>query len=177
MKRNTDFADLCEKNGYERLKDFNSYLHLKNLAKFEKGKYKDASGVTTTGQLVNVEHKIRNQTILFDDNNNPYLVGVARETKRNYTAHTIYIEGHKAADLYFDYHALDFLPLYINYLNDGYVVVFNLTKLKYRPEKEHQRIWSELYQSFEIADREHLRLEDAWIYQRENNCYKLIYKP
>ena len=41
----------------------------------------------------------------------------------------------------------------------------------------YKKIWSELYQALELAKREELSLEDAWIYKKEDNVYKLIHKP
>ena len=175
-KKNTNFANSQEKRNIELLNDFNNFLNLQTLGKCPKAHHSDASGITKDNTFLNFELKIRNQTLKKKSDGTYYVEGV-NENGNQYTADTIYIEGHKAADLFLDYVMLDYLPMYINFLNDDVVVVYNLLKLNKRYEKQHRRIWSELYQSFEIADRELLALEDAFIYKKENNEYKLIWRP
>lgn len=165
------FAQEKEKNGFEKLLDFNSKLHLQEVAQTPTGAYSDASGITADLRLVNIENKIRNQVYI--DN---HISGLTKENK-SYTANTIYIEAHKIADLLLDWVAEKKEPLYINYLNDDVVIVFNLSRLGHRPKKTHRRIFSKLYQSFEVADREELELADAYIYQKINGTYKLISRP
>ena len=94
-----------------------------------------------------------------------------------YTADTLYIEAHKAGDLFLDYICDEKIPIYINFLNDDIVILYNLSRLKHRPTEVAKRIHSKLYQGFELAKREELSLEDAWIYKKENNVYKLIKRP
>ena len=66
----------------------------------------------------------------------------------------------------FEYIANGTEPLYFNFLNDGYVALFNLKKLTKRP-KEHKRlsIESKGYQKMEIGSREGLYIKDAAIYK------------
>ena len=168
---NNEFADMKENEGYEKLKDFNSYLKLIELGRYPEKHTSDASGVTTDGRYLNFEIKIRNQTLI-----NGILSGVTTDNK-TYTGTTLYIEAHKVGDLLLDYICDKTIPLYINFLNDGYVVLYNLSALKHRPTKVAKRIYSKLYQGFELSKREELLLDDAWIYQKENNTYKLIKKP
>lgn len=154
---NEKYAVTSEIEDFEKLKDFNKLLNLRELGKRPLKDTTDASGFTQDGQEVNIELKSRN-------------IGIN-------AFKTIYIESHKVADMLLDYHIDGKIPLYINFLNDDYVVIFNLAKLKHRPEKIiNKRIWSELYQSYEMAKREGLKLEDAWIYQKQNNKYVIIKK-
>lgn len=164
---NKEFANEKEKKDYQLLEDFNKVLKLIELGRCPEKHTTDASGYTTDGRLINIELKMRNMILT----NNMTL------SAKTYTADTLYIEAHKAGDMLFDYVIDKQIPLYINFLQDGTVILYNLSTLKHRPKKVAKRIYSELYQAFELAKREELRLEDAWIYKKENNDYKLIYKP
>ena len=151
-QKNENFANSQEKRNIELLNDFNNFLNLQCLEKCPKGHYVDASGVTKNNQFLNFELKIRNQTLKQKEDGTLYVIGVSEKTNKPYSADTLFIEAHKSSSLFLDYVMLDYLPMYINFLNDDVVVVYNLLKLNKRYEKEHHRIWSELYQSFEIAD-------------------------
>lgn len=155
--KNTNYALKREEDDYLLLKDFNSFLKLEGLGKCPPKHTTDASGYTTDGRYINIELKQRDISIN--------------------TFNTLYIEAHKCGDMLLDYVIEKKVPLYINFLKDGYVVVYNLAELKHRPYKVAKRIYSELYQGFELAKREELRLDDAWIYKKENNEYKIIHKP
>ena len=77
-----------------------------------------------------------------------------------------------------DYVTLHQEPIYINFLKDGVVVVFNLSKLKRRPFSESKTIKSRGYGKMEIGQREGLYLSDATIYKMDNNnTYQLIKRP
>ena len=165
------FALKKEENDYFLMEDFNSCLKLKELGRCPDGYHADASGYSQNGNAVNVEIKQRNQTL-----SNFKIQGKTKDG-RPYTADTIYIEAHKAGDMLIDYVCECKVPLYINFLNDGWVIVYNLSKLKHRPKTIAKKIWSDLYQGFELAKREELKLEDAFIYKKENNKYKLIQRP
>ena len=169
---NTLFAEKKEAKDYILLEEFNSFLGLKDLGRCPEKHTSDASGITSTCEIANIELKSRNQTLTED----LIISGITKEG-RSYTASTIFIEAHKAGDLLLDYICEGKIPLYINFLNDGYVVVYNLSRLRHRPKKIGKKIWSELYQGFELAKREELQLQDAYIYKLENNEYKLIQKP
>ncbi len=167
---NRKYANDKEQTGYEKLLDFNQLLRLTNLQQTVEGDYRDATGITKDNKKVNIENKVRNQTLFYNDGK-PYISGLT-SSNNPYSADTIYIEAHKAADLLVDWITLDFIPLFVNYLNDNFVVVFNLSKLKQRPKSRHLRIYSSLYQSYEEADRLELSLQDAFIYKKdENNKY------
>jgi hypothetical protein len=163
---NRDYAFKKEDEDYILLKDFNKVLKLSDLGQTPKYSTSDASG-TSLNRYINIELKRRNQTLTKD-------FKISGET---YTADTVYLESHKAGDLLLDFVCEDKIPLYINFLNEGYVLLFNLSKLKHRPKKVCKKIYSKLYQGFELAKREELLVSDAWIYKRINNEYKLIHKP
>lgn len=161
MAMDKKFVNKMEKTDYERFVDFNSFLQLTQLGKAPEMFYADCSGITKDGIEVLVELKARKQLY-----QNGYISGCTLSGK-SYTADTIYIESHKYADLMLDYVCLKKEPLFVNLLENA-VVIFNLRKLKQRPKKAHKRIFSRLYQSFEIADREELSLKDAFIYTKNN---------
>lgn len=151
----------CENEDFKRFQDFNKYIQLKNIGRCPEKFYADASGVTKDGKVCLVELKARKQVYT-----NGYISGCTL-SGNSYTADTIYIESHKYADLMLDYVCLKKEPLFVNLLENA-VIIFNLRKLKQRPKKAHKRIFSRLYQSFDIADREELSLKDAFIYTKNN---------
>lgn len=161
MAMDKTFVNKMEKTDYERLQEFNTFLQLTKLGKAPEKFYADASGVTKDGKIVLIELKARKQ--LYQDG---YISGCTLSGK-SYTADTIYIESHKYADLLLDWVCLKKEPLFVNLLENA-VIIFNLRKLTKRPKKVHKRIFSRLYQSFEIADREELSLKDSYIYQKNN---------
>lgn len=171
MDRN--FAYGMEDKGYAKLEHFNRhFLHLQELARMPKNTPSgDASGITTDGTEINIEIKVRNQNLL--DN----LIISGSSSSHTYTADTIYIEAHKAGDMYLDYMIYGKEPIYINFLNDGYVVVYNLSRLKTRPNRVQKKIWSKLYQNWENQIREELPLNEAFIYKWDGNNYILVSKP
>lgn len=154
---NKEYGSLMEDTDYGELVDFNEVLKLKEIGRCPEKHTTDASGYTNDGRYMNIELKKRN-------------IGIN-------TFSSIFIEAHKACDMLFDYITENKIPLYINFLNDGYVVVFNLSCLKHRPKKVFKKIYSELYEGFELAVRQKLDMKDAWIYKKENNAYKLVHKP
>lgn len=172
-KKNEEFANKQELTDFEKYEDFNQYLKLVELGKCPKGFYVDASGVTRDGRYINAELKDRNQVLM------PDLLTISGVTKdgKTYTANTVYSEQHKIGDMLLDWVCLGREPLYVNFLNDDVIVLFNICKLKIRPNIVKKRIWSELYQGFEIAEREELDTRDAWIYKKINNEWKMIRKP
>lgn len=153
---NKEYGKTNENLDFEMLEHFNSLLKLKDLGRTPELYHTDASGYSNN-KYINIELKRRSVNL------NTYK--------------TLYIEAHKAGDLLLDYVIEGKIPLYVNFLQDGHVVVFNLAELKHRPEKVSKRIESKLYEGFELAKREELLITDAWIYKLENNQYKLIHKP
>ena len=155
---NSEYGLKNEEKDYILLKEFNEkVLKLNKLGQTPKHHHSDASGLTKDGQHINIELKYRNINI------NTYS--------------TIYIESHKIADILLDYVCDGKIPLYVNFLQDDHVVVFNLAKLKHRPKTVCKYIKSQLYDSFELAKRQELNMQDAYIYELKNNEYKLIQRP
>lgn len=130
-----------------------------------KGKwYSDSTGYTINklGEIrkFNIEIKNRKQ-ILLDDGT----VSGCSKTGKLYKEETIMIESHKAGDLFFD-NIIGLEPLYVNFLIDGSVIIFNLNKLKKLPEKsETMNIMSRGYGKMEMAKRRFLYISDAAIYK------------
>lgn len=153
---NQQYADTNELNDFALLQDFNKKLKIKELGRTPDKSSTDASGYTKDDQYVNIELKRR-------------FVDVGKYK-------TIIIEGHKYLSLLKGFVYSNKIPLYINFMNDGYIILFNLSKLKEEPNERKYKIWSELYQGFEISSRFELSINDAWIYKKENDKYILIQK-
>lgn len=153
---NNEYADINENIDFDKLEDFNKKLKLKMLGRTPQKHHADASGYTQDGRTAIIELKKRNFTL----------------GKYN----SIVIESHKLADILLDSICDDKVPLYINFLDDDYVVMFNLLKLKHRPRKHAQRNLSKLYDGYELSVREFLDMRDAWVYKKQDNTYKLIKK-
>lgn len=170
---NQDYANEKESECYEKMRRFNEFLHLLNLGQAPPKHHFDASATTPTSRYVEIELKDRNQNLLKADKY--FAISGCSKEGKSYTATTLYIENHKVADLLMDYVANDSIPLYINFLNDDVVIVFNLSQIKHRPQTVSKRIKSELYQSFEFGKRMELQLEDAYIYQLKNNEWKMLH--
>lgn len=78
-----------------------------------------------------------------------------QEIGNTYTASTIYIEQHKVCSMLLDYVALNYEPIYINFL-DNCIIVYNLSRLKHRPISEVKKIKSLGYDKMEIGTRERI---------------------
>jgi hypothetical protein len=167
---NKQFFENNELNDWELLEKFNiatdAFNHIKQS---EVKHHTDGTGFTTNGlgetRYFNIELKFRNLNLL----DNGKISGATE--KGEFIDDTIFIESHKAADMLFD--AINGLePLYINFLSDGHVIIFNLNKLTKRPKKTGtMNIKSKGYGKFEVAKRQGLYLKDAAIYDKD---YKLI---
>lgn len=154
---NQQYADTNELNDFALLQDFNAKLQIKELGKTPDKSSTDASGYTKDDQYLNIELKRRYADV------NQY--------------QTLIIEGHKYLSLLKGFVYSNKIPLYINFMNDGYIILFNLSKLSEEPTEKKYKIWSELYQGFEISSRYELPIKDAWIYKKdENGKYRLMQK-
>lgn len=88
---------------------------------------------------------------------------------------TIMIEDYKLSGMMLESIINNREPLYINFLADGNVVIFNLNKLKTMPKMRIQDIKSGGYDKLQCQERRYmLDINDAVIYQKDNNVYKLI---
>lgn len=152
-----------ENENWELLCDFNEHTHLfDEIGRMEEYHHSDASGRSIhmgEERKFNLELKIRNVTLLKD--------GSFKGDK--FKADTLYIESHKIADLLLD-QVIGFEGLYVNFLNNNVVVIYNVGKLTVRPKLEKKRIPSKGYQGFEMGFRQGLYIKDAAIYKD----YKLV---
>lgn len=167
---NDNYFNVNEKKDWELLEQFNAKTGLFNEIKQAEVKYHtDGTGYTVTKlgetKYWNIELKFRNLNLLNDK-----ISGAT--SKGTFIEDTIYIEGHKVADMLLD--CINGLtPLYINFLQDGTTIIFNLTNLKKRPKKTAtMAIKSNGYQKFEIAKRQGLYLTDAAIYDQDGKLIK-----
>lgn len=158
------FFEENELNDWERLLEFNEKVNLFNEINSAVTKHHtDATGYTVTKlgttKYWNIELKSRN--LILTDNGK--ISGCT--DKGTFVNDTIFIESHKAADMFFD-QIEGLIPLYINFLADGSVIIHNLSNLKKRPLKTGtMNIRSKGYNKFEIAKRQGLYLSDAAIYK------------
>lgn len=158
---NKEYFDAYELGARKKIRVWNEKSHVfDTITDYPRNYFCDFSG-TCKGHNVNIEVKIRNLNLLPDGR-----ISGATKSGKEYIEDTIFIEDHKACDLIFEYIANGTEPLYFNFLNDGYVALFNLKKLTKRP-KEHKRlsIESKGYQKMEIGSREGLYIKDAAIYK------------
>ena len=167
---NKEYFENNELNDWDLLEQFNLVTELfTHIKQSEVKHHTDGTGFTTNGmgetRYFNIELKFRNLNLLDDGR-----ISGATE-KGEFIDDTIFIESHKVADMLLDsINGLE--PLYINFLADGHVIIFNLNKLTKRPKKTGtMNIKSKGYGKFEVAKREGLYLKDAAIYDK---YYKLI---
>lgn len=169
---NKEYFDEKENCCYNKLKDFNSNkLHLSILGETPKKHWTDASGYTAASRYLNFELKDRNQEIRQKENGEYYIHGWTEQGKE-YDCDGIYIEQHKVCSMMLDYIVYGYEPIYVNFLKNG-VIVYNLAKLKNRPEPFKQKIHSKGYGKMEIGTRENLNIKDATIYDLNYNILKL----
>lgn len=163
------YFDENEINDWELLEAFNEKTHIfTGLKQSEYKHHTDGTGYTDSAfgtRYFNIELKYRNLNLLDDGR-----ISGATD-KGEFIDNTIFIESHKAADMLLDcINGLE--PIYINFLSDGHIVIFNLNKLTKRPMKTGTlNIRSKGYNKFEVAKRQGLYLKDAAIYNKD---YKLI---
>ena len=160
-----------EANDWKLFENFNEITGLfSHIKRAEEKFHTDGTGYTTNKfgetRYFNIELKYRNLNLL----DNGKISGATE--KGEFIEDTIFIESHKAADMLFDtINGLE--PLYINFLSDGNVLIFNLQRLTERPKKTGtMNIKSKGYGKFEIAKRQGLYLKDAAIYDKDYNLIK-----
>lgn len=90
---------------------------------------------------------------------------------------SIMIEDYKFASLMLEHIIYNRTPLYVNFLADGTVVIFNLLKLSTMPRMRITDIKSEGYDKMQCQERRYLLdLNDAAIY-KDNMLIKKREKP
>ena len=163
---NKEFFDKNEENDMKLLYNFNLHTNLfSGLEQAEYSHYADATAYTISRlgeeRKFNIEIKKRNAVLLKS----------GKVSGATFIDDTIIIESHKMCDLILD--TLNgYEPLYINFLDNNVVIIYNLSKLTVRPTSMKKFIKSKAYESYEIASRQGLNLKDAAIYKD----YKLIKK-
>ena len=159
--RNGKFYRDKEQEDWLAMQSFNSLLSLTQLGQTPVGTFYDVSGYTNDGTLVEIELKGRN--ISLDDlNNNPvYSEGII-------------VEAEKISDMLFDSNIEHTIPLYINFLNDNHIVVFNFKRFKKRPQRKKIRIKNQGEGVNEKVTRYYLPLEEGIIYKKEGDKYTKI---
>lgn len=176
--KNKEYFDEKESNDFIKLTEFNNQvLHLEDFGATPYTHWTDASGYTATCRYFNIEVKDRNQDLFINEQGEYFVKGTSQFGKEYY-ADNLYIEQHKVSSMMMDYICCGYEPIYINFLNDGVVVVYNLSRLNKRPATENKKIKSKGYNKMEIGTREGLFLSDATIFKKdENNIYRIIQKP
>lgn len=156
---NPDYAKKNEDKDFMLLEDLfcNSKLgaDLTEYGRTNEMDSTDATAQTKDNKILNMELKRR-----FADIN---------------TYQSLMIEGHKYISLMKSMYT-NKIPVYINFMNNGYVCIYNLLSLKEEPYEKKERVWSELYQAYEFETKLYLPIKGAWIYQKQGNKYKLIQK-
>lgn len=161
---NKNYFDTNESNDMKLLYDFNLHTNLfSGLNPSEYSHFSDATAYTISRlgeeRKFNIEIKKRNAVLLKS----------GKVSGATFVDDNIIIESHKACDLLFD-NINGYEPLYINFLDNNVVVIYNLNKLSIRPQSMKKFIKSNGYQGFEIASRQGLNIKDAAIYKD----YKLV---
>lgn len=159
-----NYFDTNESNDMKLLYDFNLHTNLfSGLNPSEYSHFSDATAYTISRlgeeRKFNIEIKKRNAVLLKS----------GKVSGATFVDDNIIIESHKACDLLFDI-INGYEPLYINFLDNNVVVIYNLNKLSIRPQSMKKFIKSNGYQGFEIASRQGLNIKDAAIYKD----YKLV---
>ena len=154
-----NYFDTNESNDMKLLYDFNLHTNLfSGLNPSEYSHFSDATAYTISRlgeeRKFNIEIKKRNAVLLKS----------GKVSGATFVDDNIIIESHKACDLLFD-NINGYEPLYINFLDNNVVVIYNLNKLSIRPQSMKKFIKSNGYQGFEIASRQGLNIKDAAIYK------------
>lgn len=147
-----------EDEGWDRLVALNEKTGwFKVLGRAPKLNHFDASAQTGSRKFA-IEIKTRDMT-LSDDGG---VVGLSNG--KPFTGRTLYIEDHKLVELLLDAVVEGWTPLYVNFLKDGHVVIFNLLSLKKKPMvTKRMGMLSNGYGAVEMSARKGLWLEDAYI--------------
>lgn len=158
MEKN--YFEKNEENGWNLLNQLNNkYGYFTELHHSPSGSTWDVSGYTRDGRKVIIELKTRN-AILTPQNT---VSGV------NFNDNTLFIENNKFSILLMEHVVDGFLPLYINFLQDGHVVIHNLLKLSKYKEDHKTKIVSRGYEKLGGYERNCFRLclylDDAVIKQ------------
>lgn len=159
-----------EKNDLKKLFELNEKAHIfSSITPSKEKHYTDATGFTAD-RLFNIELKNRNQILLRDGR-----ISGCSQSGKDYIDETIFIEDHKLSDMLLDWLCNGLEPLYINFLSNGWIIIYNLSKLTVRPKKYlNMKINSKGYRSMEFGNRQGLYLIDAAVYDDKYNLVKRV---
>lgn len=159
-----------ETNDLKKLEQFNSKAHIfASITPAKEKHYADASGYSADRKF-NIELKNRNQLLLTDGR-----ISGCSQAGKEYIDDTLFIEDHKLSDMLLDWLTSDLEPLYINFLANGWVIIYNLSKLSIRPKRYlNLKIGSKGYKSMEFGNRQGLYIKDAAIYDSNYNLVKRV---
>lgn len=177
---NKEYFKANEVNGWKLFEQFNNatgiFKEIKNSSVDFENEETTKESIDGTGYSINrlgetkywnIEIKTRNLNLLDDGR-----ISGCTEKGKVYIEDTVFIESHKVADLLLD-KINGLTPLYINFLSDGHIIIYNLDNLRYRPKKSgNLNIKSKGYGKFEMAKRQGLYIEDAAIYDSNYNLIK-----
>lgn len=156
------FFEESEEKCYEKFVEWQNQTKFFNeFGRVPKCHWSDASGITEDDFLFNIELKDRDQVLCRSGN----ISGCTKVTNKTYKDNTIIIEGHKMADLLLDYINEGIIPLYMNFLHNDVVILYDLTKIKHPKKKRFTTIRSKGYGKMEADYRFELPLKDAAIFK------------
>lgn len=159
-----------ETNDLKKLIELNEKAHIfVSITPSKEKHHTDATGYSADRRF-NIELKNRNQVLLNDGR----ISGCSQQGK-DYIDDTVFIEDHKLSDMILDWLCYGLEPLYINFLANGWVLIYNISKLSIRPKKYlNMKINSKGYRSMEFGNRQGLYLKDAAIYDNNYNLIKRV---
>lgn len=151
-----DYFETNEQTDFDKLLDFNQHTKVfYNIQKKDKGSHIDALGYheNKLGEVKTYGIELKHRFVPVDRYN------------------TMFIEDYKMASMLLDYVTFGIEPLYVNFMNDGYVVIFNLRMLKHYPKVRIANINSKGKEMTQLQERRYLLdMNDAVIYKN----YQLI---
>lgn len=168
ISMNREFFETNEREGFEKLKALNDAVHLfPEVYQTPKLTDYDASATTIANNVYNIEIKIRHQVLLDD-----MRVSGVSNAGNSYIEPSIMIESHKLASNLLHAHYDNTTPIYVNFLDDGNIIIFNLHKLRYLPQKKVTQTYSRGYQRKEGETKFYLSMADACIFDKNYNLIK-----
>ena len=138
-----------EENGWSLLQKLNDkYNYFTELTHSPSASTWDVSGYTRDGRKVIIELKTRQMVLLPD----------GQLSGQGYTCDTIFIEHNKHSFLLMEHVVDGFVPLYINFLEDGTVIIHNLLHITHFKEDVKSKITSRGYTKYGGYERNAARL-------------------
>lgn len=150
---NQQYFNSCEDKGWSLLNSLNDkYNFFTSLDRAEHSSPWDSSGITRDGREVLIELKVRKAVVTPQHT----------FSGSNFQDDTIFIEQNKHSNLMMMHVVKGFTPLYINFLLDGNVLIYNLLRITHFKEFRGLKVQSKGYSQMETnAARLGLYLDDA----------------